>query len=129
MIRRFAKLAKINNIESSKITVLQTVGSGGFSKVKIGQINNFTEIAIKIMNNFNMEAFIKELLVIKKINHIYIPIIYGIFKKQEKLNETLSLNIAMELIKGTTLNNLLTKGSQGTNDPNCLTVLDKYLIK
>ena len=128
LIRRFAKLAKINNIESSKITVLQTVGSGGFSKVKIGQINNFTEIAIKIMNNFNMEAFIKELLVIKKINHIYIPIIYGIFKKQEKLNETLSLNIAMELIKGTTLNNLLTKGSQGTNDPNCLTVLDKYLI-
>ena len=121
LIVKFAKLIKINYIPSEKMTILRTLGSGSYSKVKVGEIDNHTQTAIKIMNNFNMEAFIKELLIIKKVNHVYIPVVYGIFKKQDKLTEGLSLNIAMELVKGYTLNNLLTIEKS-------LTEIDKYLI-
>ena len=67
-------------------------------------------IAVKLLSNFNMEAFIKELSIMKKFYHTYIPTVYGIFQNKDE-SENISLNIAMELVKGKTLDILLKFGN------------------
>ena len=112
-VRKFVKRIKVNEIQSDRIQFVKNdpdyrLGEGGFSKVRKAKLDDRC-IAVKILSNFNMEEFIKELNILKKFYHTYIPTVYGIFQKQVD-EEKITLNIAMELIKGKTLDIIMKFG-------------------
>ena len=114
MVRKFTKRLKVNELKSNDIMMDKDdpnyrLGEGGFSKVRKAKFIN-RDIAVKLLSRFNMEAFTKELVIMKKFYHSYIPTVYGIFQKIDD-DENISLNIAMELINGKTLDVVLRHGN------------------
>jgi serine/threonine protein kinase len=71
------------------------LGKGGFGKVVVGLFRKF-EFAIKMFFNFDINAFLKELNIIKKLKHQNIPQLYGLSKSKEFDN----YNLITELIRG-----------------------------
>ena len=73
----------------------KVLGKGGFGKVVIGVFRKF-EFAIKMFFNFDINAFLKELNIIKKLKHQNIPQLYGLSKSKDTKN----YNLITELIRG-----------------------------
>lgn len=88
--------------ESKCVKELKKIGSGGFGKVMSGSFLTLP-IAIKKMKNFKYEEFYKEINMIRRFNHKYVPSLYFIIKQR------CDLNIVSELVNGKTLDEYIKK--------------------
>jgi len=107
MVKKFSKRM---NVAKFPLTLIQMdkshpnydLGDGGQAKIKRAKIFA-QDVAVKILQEFNMENFIKEVNIFKKFYHSFIPIVYGIYEHENKEKHKVSINIAMELVNGDTL--------------------------
>ena len=81
---------------------MKKIGSGAFGKVISGSYLTLP-IAIKKMKNFKYEEFYKEINVIKRFHHNYVPSLYFLLKDCKEFN------LVCELIKGRTLDDYIKK--------------------
>lgn len=86
-------ITTINILDSSKIKVGETLGSGGFGVVEEGNYKRCS-MAIKKVSK---EEYVKELKIMHRIRHPSFPLFYGIFHTKH------FVNFAMERIRGSNL--------------------------
>lgn len=96
----------INTFKSpSDIVEEKKIGSGGFGKVMSGSYKSLS-CAVKILKEFDMDEFLKEIKILIMFKHVYIPLLYGIVVKRDLKSaqqvNIKSVNLVNELIRGQT---------------------------
>jgi len=82
--------SSILEYKQSEITEGAKLGTGGFGKVVEGLYKTL-KFAIKKIKQYDSKAIYRELFIMKKFSHPYIPQLYGIIKKPMKRNTTISM--------------------------------------
>jgi serine/threonine protein kinase len=85
---------KVVNFEKERLCERKRIGTGGFSKV-ISGVYISLPVAIKKLKNLNYKEFFKEISLIHRFKHKYVPSLFGINIKESK-----GPVIITELIKG-----------------------------
>ena len=85
---------KVVKLEKEKVNERKRIGIGGFSKVLSGLYLSLP-VAIKKLKNCNYKDFFKEISLINRFKHYYVPVLIGI-----TIKETKAPVIITELIKG-----------------------------
>ena len=81
----FNMIQNLNILKMNKerLKELNKIGSGGFASVKAGFYLSLP-IAIKKLKNCNLKDFLREISLVKRFKHSYVPNLYGIIAKEDK---------------------------------------------
>lgn len=90
---------EIPQLHSDKLEKQEKIGAGGFGKVMKGRYQNIP-VAIKKLLKFDLNNFLREIKVLKKVKHPYVPLLIGINMNPSDNN---AVCVVSELVEGTTL--------------------------
>jgi len=90
---------KLNRIMENEVIKIKEIGNGGQARVFLAKYKNM-DVAVKAFENYDLKNFARELIILSRLNHKFIPRFYGIILEKN------NISIVTQFIEGRTLNKI-----------------------